>query len=83
MKKILDEIGEERAYQERKWGSKFDDKNTRNDWVTYIVMYASAGARMDKGVEDFKEAMVKVAALAVAALQACERNGRFPPRHYD
>jgi hypothetical protein len=31
----------------------------------------------------FKEAMIKVAALAVAAVEVAEQNGGLTPRHYD
>ncbi|MHA2063141.1 MAG: hypothetical protein ACXABY_02050 [Candidatus Thorarchaeota archaeon] len=84
MEKILEDIRKEREYQVEKWGNDFDDKNTANDWVTYITMYASAGARMDASPEEFRTAMVKVATLAVAALEAIDRNdGKTAPRHYD
>lgn len=84
MEKILEDIRKERAYQVGKWGDKFDNQNTANDWVTYITMYASAGARMDKSPEEFRTAMVKVATLAVAALEAIDRNnGKTASRHYD
>lgn len=84
MDKILEDIRSEREYQVGKWGNGFDDKNTANDWVTYITMYATAGARMDASPEDFRAAMVKVATLAVAALEAIDRNeGKTAPRHYD
>ena len=36
-KTIIAEITNERNYQKRKWGNEFDDKNTVNDWVTYIT----------------------------------------------
>jgi hypothetical protein len=84
MEKILEDIRKEREYQVGKWGDEFDNKNTANDWVTYIAMYATAGARMDASPEDFRTAMIKVATLAVAALEAIDRNnGKMPPRHYD
>lgn len=84
MEKILEDIRKEREYQIGRWGNDFDDKNTANDWVTYITMYASAGARMDASSAKFRTAMVKVATLAVAALEAIDRNsGKTAPRHYD
>lgn len=82
---IFEQIEAERAYQDGKWGVAFDDANTLNDWTTYIVGYAYRGAAMEN--KDNKQAqraaLVKVAAIAVAALEAFDRNGEFAPRHYD
>ena len=80
---IFNKIDEERTYQENKWGVEFDDQNTINDWVTYINQYASHAARMNVGVDHVEENLIKVAALAVAALEAIDRNGGLPNRHYD
>jgi len=80
---IFKMIDDERKYQESKWGQEFDLANTANDWVTYIVRYAAAAAEPmvhDKKV--FETKMVKVAALAVAALEAVKQGGPAP-RHYD
>lgn len=80
-------IDAERIYQEDKWGDEFDEKNTINDWVTYICRYASnaafptePGKPIDN--EQVKAAFVKVAALAVAALEMQEKHG-LALRHYD
>lgn len=78
-------IDAERIYQEDRWGAEFDKKNTINDWVTYIVRYASNAAFHDKqpvDQEKVKAAFVKVAALAVAALEMQEKHG-LALRHYD
>jgi len=81
--KIFKEIKKERAYQDEKWGVKFDDKNTLNDWITYINIYAGEAAKMGISKEEQRKYMVKVASLAVAALEVFDRNGGFAPRHYD
>ena len=56
---------------------EFDRGNSRNDWVSYIVAYAgrAAGkvARNERQGEDFRENMVKVGALAVAAIEAYDK----------
>lgn len=80
MKSIIEEIVAERLYQDEKWGHEADDKkNTPNDWVAYIGHHAS---RWFKGgflpysedtVEAFRTQMVKVAALAVAAIESIDR----------
>lgn len=83
MDKILKEIKEERSYQDSKWGTEFDDRNTANDWTTYITQYAS-NAAFAKNLDEWRVQMLKTAALAVAALEAFDRNqGLLPKRHYD
>lgn len=80
---LFDEIEEERAYQDQKWGTTFDDQNTANDWVTYINNYATAAAPLKLDVPNFETKMRKVAALAIAAIETSRRNGGLAPRHYD
>jgi len=82
-KSILGQIVAERVYQDKKWGTQFDDKNTVNDWGAYIGIYLAKATDMSAGNGEQYKALIKVAALAVAALETMERNGRFPPRHYD
>ena len=77
---ILNEIERERAYQDGKWGHKADDtKNEPNDWVAYIAHHSS---RWFSGgfapyntptVDAFRKQMIKVAALAVAAVESLDR----------
>ena len=63
-----------------KWGTDFDDKNTLNDWVTYVCMYASDAAKM--GEEDPYSKLIKAAGLALTAATRI-RNKTTAPRHYD
>lgn len=81
--KIFKVMSGERDYQNERWGPDFDDKNTKNDWVSYICRYACSGAAMDQDTSEFVDAMFKVAALAVAAIEAGARNDGYPLRHYD
>lgn len=83
MSNVYEELKVERNYQDQKWGHDFDDKNTLNDWLTYINIYGAKAAAMDVSKEDQRKYMVKVAALAVAALETFDRNDGFAPRHYD
>lgn len=80
---IIDEIIAERVYQDGKWGTAFDDKNTINDWGTYVNIYLAKATDMAASDEDQRKYLVKVATLAVAAIQTFDRNGQFPGRHYD
>ena len=77
---FISSVVEERDYQNAKWGSDFDDKNTVNDWVVYLCSYAGMAS---SGEREFEQAMVKVAAIALAAVETHERNGGLAPRHYD
>lgn len=76
-------IDGERGYQNHKWGTTFDDKNTVNDWTTYITQYAGDAARMDIPSQQRRTKLLKVATLAVAAIETFDRNNGFPSRHYD
>jgi hypothetical protein len=80
---LLEEIRQERVYQDGRWGVVFDDKNTLNDWLTYMMIYGGQAARMDSAPSEQRKNLVKVAALAVAALESFDRNKRFAPRHYE
>ena len=80
---FLQGVKEEREYQDSRWGTEFDDKNTVNDWVMYIVKYASNASCMPANDDAAMKAFKKVAALSAAAVESCVRNGGFPKRHYD
>ncbi len=82
-REIFKQIEVERAYQQSRWGNEFDDLNTPNDWVTYITNYATQAAPLKRDVETFETKMLKVAALAVAAIETSKRNGGPALRHYD
>jgi hypothetical protein len=63
----------ERAYQDNKWGNT-DGQNDPYNWGAYIAAYTSRSligfpGDTEARREAFKKDMVKVAALAVAALE--------------
>lgn len=80
---VYSEIKAERDYQDQKWGHAFDDNNTVNDWMTYINIYGSKATTIGAPKEEQRKQMMKVAAIAVAACEAYDRNNGFTPRHYD
>lgn len=80
---ILNQIDTEREYQDAKFGTKFDDNNTANDWTTYITQQVAKAAPLKMDHVAFRKAMIKTATVAVAALEALDRNGGLPERHYD
>lgn len=82
-KEIFEAISAERDYQDGVWGTKFDDKNTPNDWATFLTQYAGKVAPLQMETEVYRKNLVKVAAIAVAALEALERTGAPVKRHYD
>lgn len=73
---VLDEIQAERQYQVEKWGRDADLKvNTPMDFVGYIAFHSSrwfgGGFRpySRQTLEAFRRQMVKVGALALAAIE--------------
>jgi hypothetical protein len=79
MKKIFDQIIEERLYQINKWGTDKDlQVSTPMDWVGYITHHATrwftGGFRPydRKTLEAFRTEMIKVAATAAAAVEATD-----------
>lgn len=68
---LFEQINQEIAEARSKYGA-LDAGNSRSDWINFICRYASGasprlGGRRDLG---FREAMMKVAALAVSAIEA-------------
>lgn len=88
--KIISDIVKEREYASSLWDRHFDKKNTLNDWVSYICQYIGRAAKVTIAKEVTKRCkeeqrinLVKVAALAISAIEAFDHNDGFPPRHYD
>ena len=76
---VLNQIKAERDYQDRKWGGEFnDDCWSATDWSAFIEKYHAAAkvAAINGQVEEYKKQMVKVAALAAAAVEAAMRTGK-------
>lgn len=68
---IFQEIENERAHQIRLGLDESNDrKNNQNDWVAHISIYNGRAA--DK-VGDFRGNMIKIATLAVAAIEAYDK----------
>lgn len=79
---ILNEIRKERQRQidVSKHGgdtNSFDQENTKNDWVSFIAAYsgraASRCSRNETQGLDFRQCMIKTAALAMAAIEAHDK----------
>lgn len=74
---IIDLIEEERERQDKIGNSSFDKTNTQADWVSCITAYAGRAnesiIRNKNEGQTFKQNMIKVAALALAALESHEK----------
>jgi len=86
---IADDVIEELDYAQ-KWGTDFDVKNTINDWVAFITMYAADAAKLLKSektsaarpVEESRKLLIKAAGLCFSAIKSIDDGGPAP-RHYD
>jgi hypothetical protein len=81
---VIDEIDAERARQDVQWGGPaHDDQHHPDEWIDYINKQARAGwlAAVTPHPVEYRERLVKIAALAVAALESMTRisaSGRDP-----
>jgi len=77
MKGVLLEIVDERIRQDHEWGGPdHDDEHDAFDWSSFIrkqLARVSTEATIEKGAHTFRARMIKVAALAVAGIQARDR----------
>lgn len=83
LRDIFDEVVRERMRQDEKWGGpKHDDEHSPADWRRFIIEHTvrAQSVRQDVGRgglaivdETFVVEMIRVAALAMAAIQAYER----------
>lgn len=73
---ILEEIAAERQRQDEKWGgANNDDDHSSHDWTSYIVKHLGmSGIGDDWNPSLFRKQMVRIAALAVAAIEWHDRN---------
>jgi len=76
---VFDEIKAERQRQKDKWGgAAHDDHHSTWDWIVFITKHN--GLAMEPGSQErldipsYRYQMVRVAALAVAAIEWCDRN---------
>lgn len=69
--RALDDILKERDKQDEQWGGPTgDDGNTEADWMSYIHKQHQLWAYEQ---DTYRERLTKIAALAVAALEALTR----------
>jgi len=81
---IFNKMVEERKYQDDKWGTKFDDKNTINDWATYVNQYMSDATKWGATKEEQKTGFLKAGTILLAILERYyDEKLTLAPRHYD
>lgn len=80
VKEIYEAIDTERAYAEEKWGTEFDEKNTLNDWGSYITIYLGNALKMGISKEEQRKQLIKTAGLVINAIYWLDD---MPKRHYD
>lgn len=71
-KRILESIEQERARQDQLPGSEFDQKHSPNDWIAIAAMYLTRAANRKSTPstkEEFRDSLVKAAAVILAALE--------------
>lgn len=68
---VLADVLEERSRQDAQWGgAAHDDEHTTSDWMNFIVKQT---AFWFSGYGGSRERLVKIAALAVAAIEMLDR----------
>lgn len=77
MNKVLQDIVAERNAQDVQWGGPaHDDRHAPEEWLEYIekqLDYANALIGMSESDPEYRERLVKIAACAIAAIQALDR----------
>ena len=67
------EIEIEREKQDRLWGGKDHDAiNTSNDWIAILTKHVGRAVYWPWTPERFRQQMIVIAALAVAAVEWCD-----------
>lgn len=71
--KIQRDVSRERKKQDNEWGGpEHDDRHDRYDWIQFIEHQISSVTRTDNP-KKIRRRFVKIAALALAALESMDR----------
>lgn len=68
---VLDEVGEERIRQERRWGAKHDVLHSWWDWKGFMLLRLRK-VEPHQSLKVRRRALIELAALAIAAVEANE-----------
>ena len=85
MREVLEEILQEREYQEKRWGVEHDAKHTFQDWLVILTVWLGKLAStvhpyafLDKQPnpsqdrKDYRKRLIQVAAICLAAVEAMD-----------
>lgn len=76
---IFYEINNERIAQDAEWGGiKHDDTHNSWDWIAYLTKHLGKAVMWPFNRDKFRYQMIRVAALAVAAVEWIERTAPAP-----
>lgn len=73
---IFTQIEEERRRQDGEWGQQHDDKHTTHDWIAILSKHIGRAVvyPWDRAAAAaYRQQMVRVAAVAVAAIEWVDR----------
>ena len=79
---IFAEIAQERTAQDEQWGGKaHDDSHERFEWLDWIHKQERLAFDVFYKPADFERRMVKIAALAIAAIESSRRQRGVSPEN--
>ncbi len=74
MNDVLETVAQEREWQDKEWGGPtHDDQHNSHDWIAFIVRQAGRAVMWPFDSLNFRKQMIRVAALAVAAVEWVDR----------
>jgi hypothetical protein len=74
--RVVNEVSSERKRQDDEWGgTEHDDQHDTRDWTGFLLdqCYRTDKAAMRGDLSEYRERLVKVAALAIAAVESFDR----------
>lgn len=75
---VLSQVADRRHAQDQKWGGpEHDDSHSPDEWAHLLMTHTSRLCRACGEIGGIREKLIDVAALAVAAAQACDRHKHF------
>ena len=71
---VFKEITKEREKQDKQWGGQVhDDTHNPSDWLVYMMKFMGRAAQYPFDAGIYRDCMIKIAALAVAAVESLDR----------
>lgn len=74
---VLEQVVEERRKQDRQWGGvNHDDEHERTEWISFLKDHldrAKKAVHKSGDLDEYRQQLIEVAALAVAAAEAHDR----------